>query len=85
MVKIGKPVPKGIVDVAHDFVGVPEQNINVRHEIGRLRKQVKLLRRRVKNAGLIPETHSTRYVIAALTAVGVVGLFVGLMGSRRNF
>ncbi|KQV34446.1 hypothetical protein ASE37_16070 [Rhizobium sp. Root268] len=86
MANIGEPIPRGVADVAHDFVGVPRQEVNLRHEYARLRKQVKLLRRRAENAGLVPPKPRTgRYAIGAIVALGVVGLVVGLMRRRRVF
>ncbi|KQV39985.1 hypothetical protein ASE37_23415 [Rhizobium sp. Root268] len=86
MTNIGEPIPRGVADVAHNFVGVPRQEVNLRHEYARLRKQVKLLRRRVEKLGVIPtKPRTARYAVGAIVALGVVGLVAGLMRNRRVF
>jgi hypothetical protein len=86
MASIGEPVPKGVVHVAHDFVGVHRQEVNVRHEIARLRKQVKLLRRRVENLGLMPTRPLPwRAYFGVAVAVGLSALYLAFRTNNRTY
>lgn len=75
---IGKPVPLGVVDVEHDFVGIPENGINEHRELARLRRQVASLRARIeggRDAADGTGDGSGGYVTPLLvTAVGLVSL-----------
>lgn len=45
---IGKPIPKGVVDVEHDFVGVQANDPNHQRQVAKLKKQVATMRRQIK-------------------------------------
>ncbi|WP_143523705.1 hypothetical protein [Pararhizobium arenae] len=90
MDEIGKPVPKGVVDVSRDFVGVEEHNVNVEKELSRLRKQVSHLRTRAENLGLNAREHvgTSNALIASCMFSGILCAFLalgqGLAVARRR-
>jgi hypothetical protein len=45
---VGKPIPKGVVDVEHDFVGVPDNDPNYQKQVAKLKKQVATMRRQIE-------------------------------------
>lgn len=82
---IGTPMPRGVVDVEHDFVGVRENGINERRELVRLRRQVASLRARIEG-GRDATTGSGHYAIPMLiTVFGLAGLvFTTVLRTRRR-
>jgi hypothetical protein len=82
---IGKPLPRGVVDISHDFVGIPQQAMNPRLELARLQKQVALLRGRIEAQGFTepkPLRSTTLYMArAALLSVGF--LVIQILRSGR--
>jgi hypothetical protein len=95
MDEIGKPVPKGVVDVSRDFVGVEEQNVNVEKELSRLRKQVSRLRMQAENLGLTARERggTSNALIAGVMFSGIMcallamsqALATGRRRRRRTF
>lgn len=48
---IGEPVPRGVVDVAHQTIGVPDQSANLRRQIEALRTDLSMLEERLRHRG----------------------------------
>ena len=76
MDEIGSVVPRGVVDVQKDFVGIEPQQMNPHKELARLRRQVRHLRNRARDMGLLsadaePQTNriSRVLVMAGLAAI----------------
>jgi len=71
---IGKPIPKGVVDVEHHFVGVPANNPNHQRQVARLKKQVATMRRQIE-ANAPPRSQralSESFLFAFAATLGVV-------------
>lgn len=48
---IGEPVLRGVVDVAHQTIGVPDQSANLRRQMKALRKDLTMLEERLRRRG----------------------------------
>jgi len=84
MADIGLPIPRAIVDLNNDFVGIRPQKINAAKEINRIRKQVRRLQTRAENMGLVvtrPKRRTYRLAGVAV-ALGFAGLSWALWRSR---
>ncbi|HEV7246207.1 MAG TPA: hypothetical protein VGN93_04375 [Shinella sp.] len=84
MEEIGSAVPKGVVDVQKGFVGIQFQKMNPHRELARLRKQVRQIRTRAENMGLLSQDGRQRTnKIAALAVIaGITGFAVAVWRSR---
>ena len=83
---IGKPVPRGVVDVEHDFVGIPENGANEHRELARLRRQVAFLRARIEGGRDVTGGTGSYVTPLLVTAAGLVGLVLttALRARRRT-
>lgn len=85
MEEIGLPVPRGVVDVHENFVGIHPQEMNPHKELARLRKQVRQIRTRHQNKGLISRDTEQRTIGLARLAmmIGLAGFAFALWRSKR--
>ncbi len=85
--EIGSRLPRGVIDVEHDFVGVPKQVVNVKRELSRLSRQVASLRTRIETTGLsAPRENKATAAGIAITTLVVCGLgaaFLAMSPFRR--
>ncbi len=83
--RIGNALPRGVVDTHHDFVGVPEQGVNPKKDIARLRKQVASLRARIEARGFLdpkPARWRASYVAAAAVLGAALVVWVAIRSGR---
>ncbi len=85
MTDIGSKLPKGVVDVAGNFVGVRPQGMNIDHEYARLKKQVALLRNRIEGMGMTDEAPQPGILFSLLgVAVACAGMAAVSLLVRRS-
>ncbi|MEK1931586.1 MAG: hypothetical protein AAAC47_17765 [Pararhizobium sp.] len=72
--RIGNPLPRGVVDISHDFIGVPSQGVNPKKELARLRKQVASLRAGIEAQGVsgAKPAKLTAFYVAAAAVLGAI-------------
>lgn len=88
---LGEPIPLGVVDLARDTVGVPDQSPNFRRQIELLRAELgrletSLFERRSRQADRASSKGpEARPMLPGLSAVVVVALgFLAAAGLRRR-
>ncbi|KQV37655.1 MULTISPECIES: hypothetical protein [unclassified Rhizobium] len=80
MEEIGSPVPKGVVDVQKDFVGILPQEMNPDKELARLRRQMRQIRTRAENLGLLAANprRQMRRLAELVVIAGIAGFAFAL-------